>query len=87
MLKQKFDDIFAATEYTKALEKIKECKNEKAKDIRALSAELETLETRLNTANRHRAELEEARSTLEDVEGEMARRPARSTMRRRGCRS
>ena len=73
VLKQKFDDIFAATEYTKALEKIKECKNEKAKDIRALSAELETLETRLNTANRHRAELEEARSTLEDVEGEMAR--------------
>ena len=38
-----FDDIFAATDYTKALDAIKAYKLDKAKDIRLLAAELETL--------------------------------------------
>ena len=33
MLKQKFDDIFAATEYTKALDAVKAYKLDKAKDM------------------------------------------------------
>ena len=52
VLKQKFDDIFAATEYTKALDALKGYKNEKAKEIRVLGAELETLETKLTTSVR-----------------------------------
>ena len=48
VLKQKFDDIFAATEYTRALDDVKKIKNDKARDIKLLAAELETLETKLN---------------------------------------
>ena len=68
VLKQKFDDIFAATEYTKALDAIKNYKNEKSKEIRALAAELETLETKLTTSNRLRAELDNANVSLAQLD-------------------
>ena len=53
VLKQKFDDIFAATHYTKALDSLKAYKLEKGKEIRALAAELETAETKLSTGAPH----------------------------------
>ena len=40
MLKEKFDDIFAATEYTKALDAIRTYKTEKAKDIKLLASQV-----------------------------------------------
>lgn len=42
MLKKKFDDIFAATKYTKALEAIRKIKTEQAQGIKARSAATST---------------------------------------------
>ena len=55
-LKKKFDDIFAATQYTKALEEIRKFKNQKKQDEKTLGLELATLEERLGTANKLREE-------------------------------
>jgi len=60
VLKQRFDDIFAATNYTKALDAIKAYRLDKSKDIKVLAAELETLETKLTQANRLRTELQQS---------------------------
>ena len=62
-----FDDIFAATEYTKALDSIKAYRLDKSKDIRGLAAELETLQTRLDTATRLRNDQADAEKMLKEL--------------------
>lgn len=42
-LKKKFDDIFAATRYTKALEAIKKFRKEQAQEVKELKLKLETI--------------------------------------------
>jgi DNA repair protein RAD50 len=73
VLKDRFDAIFAATNYTKALDAIKVYKADKAKDIKVLAAELETLETKLNEANRLREELRSNEERKEMLEAAMAK--------------
>jgi len=62
-LKKKFDDIFAATQYTKALEEIRKFKNQKKQEEKNLGLELATLEEQLGTANKLREELAAASET------------------------
>ncbi|KAG1658953.1 hypothetical protein FOA52_010050 [Chlamydomonas sp. UWO 241] len=45
VLKDKFDDIFSATKYTKALEALRKLKSEKVGDIKVMKMQLETLRT------------------------------------------
>ncbi|CAK9149107.1 unnamed protein product [Ilex paraguariensis] len=44
-LKKKFDDIFSATRYTKALEGIKKLHKDQAQDIKMYKLKLENLQT------------------------------------------
>lgn len=73
VLKDRFDAIFAATNYTKALDAIKVYKADKAKDIKVLAAQLETLETLLNEANRLREEQRSNEERKETLEAAMAK--------------
>ena len=59
-VKTRFDDIFAATSYTKALDAIKTYRNEKAKDIKVLAAELEEVGPRLGFVFAHALIAEQA---------------------------
>jgi DNA repair exonuclease SbcCD ATPase subunit len=58
-LKKKFDDIFSATRYTKALEAIRKLKSEQTAQIKEHKLKLETLETRANQAKRLRTNVSE----------------------------
>ncbi|CAN0875265.1 DNA repair protein RAD50 [Linum grandiflorum] len=49
-LKKKFDDIFSATRYTKALEVIKKLHKEQAQEIKAYKLKLENLQTLKDSA-------------------------------------
>ena len=51
-LKKKFDDIFAATRYTKALEAIEKQKKEQHAAFKDLQAEIAVLEAHLNQADK-----------------------------------
>lgn len=53
-LKDKFDDIFAATRYTKALENIHKLRKEKTTEIKLLEADLKVLEASLEQAHKVR---------------------------------
>ncbi|CAO1622307.1 unnamed protein product [Sympodiomycopsis kandeliae] len=59
-LKKKFDDIFDATRYTKALENIKTIRKGRAADLRVQNAELESLKKDRDTCD----QLKEKRSQL-----------------------
>lgn len=50
VLKKKFDDIFAATKYTKALETIRKLKNEMASELKEKKGEHSLLKERTETA-------------------------------------
>lgn len=51
-LKKKFDDIFAATRYTKALEAIKKFRKEQAQEVKELKLRLETLSVHREQAHK-----------------------------------
>lgn len=53
-LKDKFDDIFAATRYTKALESIFKLRKEKATEIKIMEADLKVMESSLEQAHKVR---------------------------------
>ncbi|KAJ2829157.1 DNA repair protein rad50 [Coemansia sp. 'formosensis'] len=60
VLKKKFDEIFAATRYTKALESIKTIRKDKAVEIRVQRGELKHLEEKRTKSERVRAEYEKS---------------------------
>lgn len=60
VLKKKFDDIFAATKYTKALETIRKIKLEQSQGIREKKLALETLRTHKDGAHKLQTDLTEA---------------------------
>ena len=83
MLKKRFDDIFAATKYTKALEAIRKLKTEQAADIKTKRLTLENLKTLKDQAHKLRADLgaaegararhlEELKVLVEEAEGKEA---------------
>lgn len=53
-LKDRFDDIFAATRYTKALEAIFKLRKEKATEIKVMEADLKVIEANVETAHKVR---------------------------------
>jgi DNA repair protein RAD50 len=52
VLKDKFDDIFSATKYTKALEVLRKLKSEKAAEIKLMKEELNSLRAYRNQVSR-----------------------------------
>jgi DNA repair protein RAD50 len=63
-LKDKFDDIFAATRYTKALEAIHKLRKEKTTEIKLLEADLRVLESNLETAHKLEDDLEGTKKAI-----------------------
>lgn len=53
-LKKKFDDIFAATKYTKALEELRKLKSKQAQDVKEMKLRLEHLKTHKDHASKLR---------------------------------
>jgi DNA repair protein RAD50 len=66
-LKEKFDEIFSATRYSKALEEIKKLHKDKAAELRALAAELETVKEKRTRAQDLKDEVAKKRRLLEDA--------------------
>ncbi|KAJ1796162.1 DNA repair protein rad50, partial [Coemansia sp. RSA 2399] len=65
VLKKRFDEIFAATRYTKALESIKTIRKTQAVDIRVQRTELSHLEEKKGKAERVRIELQKTNVSVE----------------------
>ncbi|GBF92537.1 DNA repair protein [Raphidocelis subcapitata] len=86
VLKAKFDDIFAATKYTKALDAFRKLKTEKTQELKEAKLKLENLKTHKDAAHKLRsqiasgrsnvaaaeAEISELRSKMEEIESQMA---------------
>jgi DNA repair protein RAD50 len=62
VLKKKFDDIFAATKYTKALEELRKLRTKQAAEVREMRLKLEHLRTHKDAAAGLRARVEEGES-------------------------
>lgn len=58
-VKKRFDDIFAATRYTKALEVIRRYRNDQSRDLNTVNARLEHFEDKVKHLEAVRAEVEE----------------------------
>eukprot|EP00808_Paulinella_micropora_P016507 g8829.t1 len=65
-LKLKFDEIFEASRYTKALDTIRKLKGEQQKKIRQMEASLGVLEVNLKNAKKYRDELEITKAKILD---------------------
>ncbi|KAJ2525010.1 DNA repair protein rad50 [Coemansia sp. RSA 2049] len=65
VLKKKFDEIFAATRYTKALESIKTFRKTQAVEIRVQRGELKHLEEKKTKAGSVRTDLGKAKQSIE----------------------
>ena len=72
-LKKKFDDIFAATKYTKALETLRKVKLETGAKHRASKLELDALQAELAHATTLRTAASDAAAGVEAAERELAR--------------
>ncbi|KAI4317369.1 hypothetical protein L6164_025242 [Bauhinia variegata] len=75
-LKKKFDDIFSATRYTKALEVIKKLHKDQAQEIKTYKLKLENLQTLKDAAYKLRESIEQdqektesLRCQIEELEG------------------
>lgn len=63
-LKKKFDDIFASSRYTKALEVMKKQQKEQNQSIRELRLQLQTAQLQMDSANRIKADIESAKDKI-----------------------
>jgi DNA repair protein RAD50 len=61
-LKERFDDIFAATRYTKALESIRKFRKEQSADLRVINVELLHHADRAKTCDKLRADADDIRT-------------------------
>ncbi|KAK9817777.1 hypothetical protein WJX72_002045 [[Myrmecia] bisecta] len=72
VLKKKFDDIFAATKYTKALEALRKLRTEKVSEAKQFKLLLDHLTTHKDTATKLRSEIadnrEKDRSHMEQIQ-------------------
>lgn len=69
-LKEKFDEIFAATRYTKALDAIRKVKREKTAQLKGLTAELELWKEKVSQAEKLQneyAQLQNQKNQMEEV--------------------
>lgn len=65
-LKMKFDDIFAATRYTKALENIHKLRKEKVNEIKVMEADLRTLQNNMESAHKMEDDLENTKNSIKE---------------------
>eukprot|EP00457_Paulinella_chromatophora_P000473 gb/GEZN01000473.1/.p1 GENE.gb/GEZN01000473.1/~~gb/GEZN01000473.1/.p1 ORF type:complete len:1372 (-),score=369.19 gb/GEZN01000473.1/:171-4286(-) len=65
-LKLKFDEIFEASRYTKALETIRKLRTEQSKQIREMEGKLAVLEVQQKSARQFRDELEDTKAKILD---------------------
>lgn len=72
VLKKKFDDIFAATRYTKALEELRKLKTRQGQEAREMKLRLEHLRTHKDHASRLRAEMDENNKKAEALQRDVA---------------
>ncbi|KAK6914345.1 RAD50, zinc hook [Dillenia turbinata] len=70
-LKKKFDDIFSATRYTKALEVIKKLHKEQAQEIKSYKLKLEHLQTLKDAAYKLRESIAQDQEKTEAVKSQM----------------
>lgn len=71
VLKDKFDDIFSATKYTKALEALRKLRTEKVAEVKLMKANLETLRTHRDQALRLKREVLEGQDRASELEGKI----------------
>lgn len=71
VLKKKFDDIFAATRYTKALESIKNVRKDLASELRLEQQKLDFLRSDLDKANKLRHNRESTQDRIKEAEGQI----------------
>ncbi|KAJ2377243.1 DNA repair protein rad50 [Coemansia sp. RSA 2607] len=72
VLKKKFDEIFAATRYTKALESIKTIRKNQAVEIRVQRGELKHLEDKKTKAERVKTEYEKSTVSIHEFKSKIA---------------
>ncbi|KZO97008.1 hypothetical protein CALVIDRAFT_480520, partial [Calocera viscosa TUFC12733] len=72
-LKKKFDDIFEATKYTKALDSIKSLRKERVSDLKAEKEKLESLKLEKNRAGKLRSQITSLQTNIGDKEAELER--------------
>ncbi|KAM2711178.1 hypothetical protein EV1_031322 [Malus domestica] len=70
-LKKKFDDIFSATRYTKALEVIKKLHKDQAQEIKTYKLQLENLQTKKDIAYKLREQISQAQEKTNILKSEM----------------
>ncbi|KAA8548368.1 hypothetical protein F0562_000052 [Nyssa sinensis] len=70
-LKKKFDDIFSATRYTKALEVIKKLHKDQAQEIKTYKLKLENLQTLKDAAYKLRESISQDREKTETLKSQM----------------
>ncbi|KAK9140989.1 hypothetical protein Scep_010670 [Stephania cephalantha] len=70
-LKKKFDDIFSATRYTKALEVIKKLHKDQAQEIKSYKLKLEHLQTLKDAAYKLRENIAEDQAKTESLKGQI----------------
>eukprot|EP01129_Flabellula_baltica_P008396 TRINITY_DN3329_c0_g1_i5.p1 TRINITY_DN3329_c0_g1~~TRINITY_DN3329_c0_g1_i5.p1 ORF type:complete len:909 (-),score=235.71 TRINITY_DN3329_c0_g1_i5:1193-3526(-) len=72
-LKERFDKIFSATRYTKALDNLKQQKKTLQSSVKELTLQKETIETKRDQARRIRLEIQNAEEMIENSTQEMER--------------
>ncbi|EJT98707.1 hypothetical protein DACRYDRAFT_101755 [Dacryopinax primogenitus] len=72
-LKKKFDDIFEATKYTKALDSIKSLRKDRVADLKAEKEKLESLKLEKNRASKLRTQIGTLQTAIGDKEAELER--------------
>ncbi|KZT60115.1 hypothetical protein CALCODRAFT_466016 [Calocera cornea HHB12733] len=72
-LKKKFDDIFEATKYTKALDSIKSLRKERVADLKAEKEKLESLKLEKNRAGKLRSQITTLQTAIGDKDAELER--------------
>lgn len=72
VLKKKFDDIFAATKYTKALETLRKLRTEKTQEVKQFTLQLAHLKTHKDTATRLRTDIEGGNTRAQELEADIA---------------
>lgn len=76
-LKKRFDGIFEATRYTKALEAIRKLKKARNDDTKDFKRDLEVLTAHMKQAQSVRDKIEATTASIDEVESEMDAREAR----------
>jgi DNA repair protein RAD50 len=70
-LKKKFDDIFASTRYTKALDSIRKLKKEQTSQLKDYQGDLGALEAYRDTANKLKKDAEMENHKIENIRAQM----------------